>query len=62
MVILQDPDNVEDYFCTDGDLAFELQQKGFKPKFKGFDGCLYFKKSNKLLKYLSKIGEVEEEL
>lgn len=55
MIILGTPDNINEYFMADGDLAFELHQKGFIPKYKD-EGCLYFKLNNKLKKYLQKIG------
>lgn len=55
MIILGTPRNIEEYFMADGDLAFQLHQKGFIPKYED-DGCLYFKLNNKLKKYLEKIG------
>ena len=55
MVILGTPNHIEEYFMADGDLAFELHQKGFIPKYED-DGVLYFKLNNKLRKYLEKIG------
>lgn len=55
MIILGTPNNINEYFMADGDLAFELHQKGFIPKYKD-EGCLYFKLNNKLKKYLQKIG------
>lgn len=55
MIILGTPRDIEEYFMADGDLAFQLHQKGFIPKYKD-DGCLYFKLNNKLKKYLEKIG------
>lgn len=55
MVIIGTPHDLENYFMADGDLAFQLHQKGFIPKYED-DGCLYFKLNNKLKKYLEKIG------
>lgn len=55
MIILGTPRDIEEYFMADGDLAFQLHQKGFIPKYED-DGCLYFKLNNKLKKYLEKIG------
>lgn len=55
MIILGTPRDIEEYFMADGDLAFQLHQKGFIPKYED-DGCLFFKLNNKLKKYLEKIG------
>lgn len=57
MVILGYPDDVNGYVCADGELAVKLQQWGFHPKYKDDDGCLYFKRTSKLLKVLVKLGE-----
>ena len=43
MVIIGTPHDLENYFMADGDLAFQLHQKGFIPKYED-DGCLYFNK------------------
>ena len=58
MIILGTPrqEDVDKYFMADGDLAFKLHQAGFIPKYQDED-CLYFKLNNKLVKYLSRIGE-----
>lgn len=55
MVIIGTPHDLENYFMADGELAFQLHQKGFIPKYKD-EGCLYFKLNNKLKKYLEKNG------
>lgn len=57
MVILGYPDDMDKYVCADGELAHELQTRGHRPKYKDDDGCLYFKRTNKLLKLLAEIGE-----
>lgn len=57
MLILGYPDDVDNYVCADGELAVELQRNGFHPRYKDDDNCLYFKRTNKLLKFLAKIGE-----
>lgn len=55
MVILGVPYNTEDYLIADDHLAFVLQQKGAHPAYR--DGVvLYFKRSSKLQKILSKLG------
>ena len=54
MIIIGTPNDLENYFMADGDLAFQLHQKGFIPKYED-EGCLYFKLNNKLKKYLEKI-------
>ena len=55
MIICGTPHDLENYFMADGELAFQLHQKGFIPKYKD-EGCLYFKLNNKLKKYLEKNG------
>ena len=57
MVIRETPSDLEKYFMADGEMAFKLQQKGFKPAYMDFD-AVYFVKSNKLLKVLKKL-EIE---
>jgi len=56
MIIIGEPDNIEDYYFADGELAVRLHQAGFIPKYKA-DCGMYFKISHKLLKFLAKIGE-----
>lgn len=55
MIICGTPHDLENYFMADGELAFQLHQKGFIPKYKD-EGCLYFKLNTKLKKYLEKNG------
>lgn len=52
MIILGEPDNFDAYYYADGDEAFELHQAGFMPKYKSDDGGMYFKRTNKLVKWL----------
>lgn len=49
------PENEEEYFFADGDLAIELHQAGAIPAWKDEYG-LYFKKNKKLIKALEKLG------
>lgn len=61
MVRLGSPDNIEDFFMTDdSELIFNLHQAGFPPMWKD-EECIYIKKSNKLMKYLKKIGYTDNE-
>ena len=58
MVIRGTPSNIEEYYIVDGDMAFILQQSGAKPSYIDYD-AVYFKKTNKLLKILKKLGITE---
>ena len=53
MIIRGTPKDITDYYLTDGDMAFRLQQAGFKPVYIDED-AVYFKKNKKLQKFLSK--------
>nr|DAZ25568.1 MAG TPA: hypothetical protein [Caudoviricetes sp.] len=55
MIILGTPKNIEDYYIADGEIAFMLHQAGFIPRYED-DGALFYKKNNKLLKFLAKHG------
>lgn len=55
MIIRGTPKNVEDYYMTDGEVAFRLQQAGAKPSYIDYD-AVYFKKTKKLFKILKKLG------
>lgn len=55
MIILGVPKNIEEYYIADGEIAFVLHQAGFIPRYKDND-ALFFKKNNKLLKFLAKHG------
>lgn len=55
MIILGTPRNIEDYYIADGKIAFDLHQAGFIPRYED-DGALFFKKNNKLLKFLAEHG------
>lgn len=45
----------DNYYLADGNTAFQLQQRGFKPVYIDED-AVYFKKNKKLLKALSSMG------
>lgn len=61
MVRLGTPDNIKDFYMTDdSELIFRLHQAGFLPMWKD-EECIYIKKSNKLMKYLKKIGYIDNE-
>lgn len=55
MIILGYPDDVSAYYCADGAEAIELTRHGFIPLYKDGDGCLYFKRTKKLLKFLGEL-------
>lgn len=55
MVRIGTPENVSAYFMTDdNELIFRLHQVGYQPAWMD-EGCLFFKKTNKLIKYLKKL-------
>ena len=55
MVRLGTPDNIQDFFMTDdNEVIFRLHQAGHQPVWKDYD-CVFFKKSNKLIKLLKKL-------
>ena len=60
MVIIGKPNTsaLNDYIIVDSDLAFELHKAGFIPKYSD-NGCLYFKNSKKLQKYLNSLHKNE---
>lgn len=55
MIVLGVPKNIEEYYIADGEIACMLHQAGFIPRYKDND-ALFFKKNNKLLKFLAKHG------
>lgn len=55
MIVLGVPKNIEEYYIADGEIAFMLYQAGFIPRYKDND-ALFFKKNNKLLKFLANCG------
>ena len=55
MIILGYPDDVSVYYCADGDEAINLTRHGFIPLYKDDDGCLYFRRTQKLLKFLGEL-------
>lgn len=58
MVRIGTPENPQDFFMTDdNELIFRLHQAGYQPAWKDY-GCVFFKKSNKLIKLLKKL-EIE---
>ena len=58
MIIRGTPSAIDEYFMADGDIAFRLQQAGFKPVYID-DDVVYFKKNKKLSKFLSKFSDTE---
>lgn len=55
MIKLGTPENPQDFFMTDdSELIFRIHQAGFIPLWKD-DECIFFKKSNKLIKLLKKL-------
>lgn len=55
MVRIGTPDNPQDFFMTDdNEVIFRLHQAGYQPAWKDYD-CVFFKKSNKLIKLLKKL-------
>lgn len=56
MVRIGTPENPQDFFMTDdNELIFRLHQAGHQPAWKDYD-CVFFKKSNKLIKLLKKLN------
>lgn len=55
MVIRGTPRNIEDYYIADTEVAFRLQQAGFKCVYID-DDAVYFKKNKKLIQVLQKFG------
>ena len=51
MVIRGTPDNIEDYYIADGEIARLLHAKGFQPMYKDYE-AVYFKRNKKLIKFL----------
>ena len=60
MIILGKPNanDLNEYIIVDSDLAFVLHKAGFIPKYSN-NGCLYFKISKKLQKYLDSLHKNE---
>lgn len=57
MLRICEVNNPLDYYLTeDSDIIFKLEQKGIRPHCRDYDGCFYFKKSNKLQKALSDLN------
>lgn len=55
MVRIGSPEDVTAFYMTDdSQIIFKLHQSGFQPMWKDED-CVYFKKSNKLIKLLKKL-------
>ena len=55
MVRIGSPEDINAFFMTDdSQVIFKLHQAGFQPMWKDED-CVYFKKSNKLIKLLKKL-------
>lgn len=56
MIIIGIPkvSELDQYYMADGDMAWLLHQRGFLPKYSD-EGCFYFKKNNKLIKFLEQM-------
>lgn len=52
MIILGEPEDFDAYYMCEIEEAFELQKKGFHPRYLSEDGMYYFKHNSKLGKYL----------
>ena len=59
MIIRGTPKDITEYYLSDGEVAFRLQQAGFKPVYIDED-AIYFKKNKKLQKFLSKFDIIIE--
>ena len=57
MIIRDTPSDLDKFVMADGELAMVLQQKGFHPLYMD-SNVLYFRKTNKLLKFLKKLAEL----
>lgn len=54
MIRIGAPDDIKNFYYTDdNNLILLLHQAGFHPLYKE-NSCVYFKKSNKLIKFLKK--------
>lgn len=57
MIRLGCPNDVSKYIALDGEDAFRAHQAGAIPEWRD-DGVLYFRKNNKTIKILDKLGIV----
>ena len=55
MIILGTPDDLSGFIAVDEDDGFILQQKGEKPLYMD-NGYLWFKRTNRLIKLIQKLG------
>lgn len=61
MLKIGEPEDVSRYFITDdGNIVFALHREGFYPAWRDLEGCVYFSKTKKLLKVLTKLGLEED--
>lgn len=56
MIRLGTPSQIDKYIILDDDEAFMAHQSGFPPEWKSEDGALWFKKTNKFVKWLESNG------
>ena len=56
MIRLGTPSQIDKYIILDDNEAFMAHQSGFPPEWKSEDGTLWFKKTNKLVKWLESNG------
>lgn len=56
MVRIGAPDDISSFYMTDNnEIIFRLHQAGFHPMWRDYE-VVYFKKTNKLVKLLKKLG------
>lgn len=56
MVRIGTPDDISSFYMTDNnEIIFRLHQAGFYPMWRDYE-VVYFKKTNKLVKLLKKLG------
>ena len=56
MIRLGTPSQIDKYIILDDNEAFLAHQSGFPPEWKSEDGTLWFKKTNKFVKWLESNG------
>ena len=55
MIIRGTPKDMENYYMTDNETAFKIEQAGVKPQYIDYD-AIYFRITNKLKKVLTKLN------
>lgn len=54
MILLGTPDDLSKFIMVEEDIGFILHQKGVAPMYTD-NGCMFFKRTNKLLKLIKKL-------